>query len=52
VQQVPPPHGSTLRVSRHPQAHFHLGAAVRAARLRPTAPCVWTPRAGPSPWMP
>lgn len=35
VQQVPPPHGSTLRVSRHAQAHFHLGAAVRAARLRP-----------------
>lgn len=35
VQQVPPPHGSTLRVSRHAQAHFHLGAAVHGARLRP-----------------
>jgi cation diffusion facilitator CzcD-associated flavoprotein CzcO len=34
VQQVPPPHGSTLRVSRHPNAHFHLGAAVRGARQR------------------
>lgn len=31
VQQVPPPHGSTLRVSRHPNAFFHLGAAVRGA---------------------
>jgi cation diffusion facilitator CzcD-associated flavoprotein CzcO len=35
VQQVPPPHGSTLRVSRHPNAHFHLGAAVHGARQRP-----------------
>ncbi len=31
VQQVPPPHGSTLRVSRHANAFFHLGAAVRGA---------------------
>ncbi|MEO7150965.1 MAG: NAD(P)/FAD-dependent oxidoreductase [Burkholderiaceae bacterium] len=29
VQQVPPPHGSTLRVSRHPNAFFHLGAPVQ-----------------------
>lgn len=30
-QQVPPPKGSTLRVSRHPQAHFHLGVQVQEA---------------------
>lgn len=35
VQQVPPPHGSTLRVSRHANAHFHLGAGVSGAQLRP-----------------
>ncbi len=29
VQQVPPPHGSTLRVSRHANAHFNLGCAVQ-----------------------
>ena len=34
VQQVPPPHGSTLRVSRHPNAHFQLGTAVRGGALR------------------
>jgi len=28
AQQVPPPHGSTLRVSRHPNAYFHLAAPV------------------------
>ncbi len=26
----PPPRNSTLRVSRHPNAHFHLGSAVTA----------------------
>ncbi len=31
VQQVPPPHGSTLRVSRFGNSHFHLGAAVKSA---------------------
>ncbi|HUD34895.1 MAG TPA: FAD-dependent oxidoreductase, partial [Variovorax sp.] len=35
VQQVPPPHGSTLRVSRHAHAHFHLGAPVSSATPRP-----------------
>ncbi|MDB5914853.1 MAG: NAD(P)/FAD-dependent oxidoreductase [Ramlibacter sp.] len=35
VQQVPPPHGSTLRVSRHPNAHFHLAAPVQDVRQRP-----------------
>lgn len=34
VQQVPPPHGSTLRVSRHANAHFHIGAGVQGAGLR------------------
>jgi FAD-dependent urate hydroxylase len=31
AQQVPPPRGSTLRVSRHPNAFFHLGCAVIGA---------------------
>ncbi|MEO8249974.1 MAG: NAD(P)/FAD-dependent oxidoreductase [Burkholderiales bacterium] len=31
-QQVPPPRNSTLRVSRHPNARFHLGSAVQGAR--------------------
>ncbi|HPU53959.1 MAG TPA: NAD(P)/FAD-dependent oxidoreductase [Burkholderiaceae bacterium] len=30
-QQTPPPHGSTLRVSRHPNARFHLGCPVLEA---------------------
>ncbi len=30
--QVPPPHGSTLRVSRHPNAAFHFGCAVQAVQ--------------------
>jgi cation diffusion facilitator CzcD-associated flavoprotein CzcO len=34
VQQVPPPHGSTLRVSRFPNAHFHLGASITGATPR------------------
>ena len=34
VQQVPPPQGSTRRVSRHAAAHFHLGTAVHDAALR------------------
>ncbi|KAF1023696.1 MAG: FAD-dependent urate hydroxylase [Paracidovorax wautersii] len=33
-QKIPPPHGSTLRVSRHANAHFHFGAAVQAASQR------------------
>ena len=28
VQQVPPPRGSTLRVSRHPNARFNLGTSI------------------------
>ncbi|ACY31120.1 NAD(P)-binding domain-containing protein [Comamonas thiooxydans] len=30
AQQVPPPHGSTLRVSRHDNAFFNLGCAVQS----------------------
>jgi FAD-dependent urate hydroxylase len=29
VTQTPPPHGSTLRVSRHDNAYFHFGVPVR-----------------------
>lgn len=41
--QVPPPRDSTLRVSAHPHAHFHLGSpllsiAETAAGLRVTTP--------------
>lgn len=31
TSQVPPPHGSTLRVARHAQAHFHFGCPVLGA---------------------
>jgi cation diffusion facilitator CzcD-associated flavoprotein CzcO len=34
VQQVPPPHGSTLRVSRHANAFFHLGAPILSVSQR------------------
>ncbi len=30
VQQVPPPRNSTLRVSRHANAHFHLGCQIES----------------------
>ncbi len=33
VTQTPPPRGSTLRVSRHPNAHFHFGQAVECTTL-------------------
>lgn len=33
-QQVPPPQGSTLRVSRHRNAFFHLGTGIEGAQLR------------------
>lgn len=36
-QQVPPPHGSTLRVSRHPNAFFHFGCAVQSVRKHDAA---------------
>ena len=34
AQQVPPPRNSTQRVSRHPNAFFHLGCAVQGAEER------------------
>jgi len=33
VTQTPSPRGSTLRVSRHPNAHFHFSAGIDAARM-------------------
>jgi cation diffusion facilitator CzcD-associated flavoprotein CzcO len=34
TQQVPPPRNSTQRVSRHPNAHFHLGVAIEGVSER------------------
>ncbi|MEO5881621.1 MAG: FAD-dependent oxidoreductase, partial [Caldimonas sp.] len=34
TQQVPPPRNSTQRVSRHPNAHFHLGLAIEGVDER------------------
>lgn len=31
---IPPPHGSTLRVSRHPNAFFHMETSVQQASMR------------------
>lgn len=36
VTQTPAPRGSTLRVSRHPNAYFHFGSAV--SRVEPRGP--------------
>lgn len=35
AQQVPPPRGSTLRVSRHANAFFHFGVPVTAVAVQP-----------------
>lgn len=43
-QQVPAPHGSTLRVSRHPRAFFHFGCPVLAVRCGQGALQVDTPK--------
>ena len=42
--QVPPPQGSTLRVSRHPQARFHFSSPVQAVRPIGEGLLVTTPR--------
>ncbi|NEM46319.1 MAG: NAD(P)/FAD-dependent oxidoreductase, partial [Xanthomonas perforans] len=42
--QVPPPHGSTLRVSRHPNAFFHLGCPVQRVAASGPELRVTTPR--------
>lgn len=44
ISQVPPPHGSTLRVSRHPNAHFHFGCPVLALRRQGQRLRIDTPR--------
>mgnify|MGYP002735293628 CR=1 FL=1 len=33
ITQTPPPRGSTLRVSRHPNAHFHFNCAIEDMRM-------------------
>ena len=35
AQQVPPPQGSTLRVSRYPNAYFHTSVWVESTRVNP-----------------
>ena len=42
--QTPPPRSSTLRVSRHDHAHFHLGSPVERIDERGDALVVHTPR--------
>jgi cation diffusion facilitator CzcD-associated flavoprotein CzcO len=46
VQQVPPPRNSTQRVSRHANAHFHLGVTIESIAERDGALAVRT-SAGP-----
>ena len=47
TQQVPPPRNSTQRVSRHANAHFHLGVAVDERRGARAARCRCSTSAGP-----
>lgn len=44
VANVPPPHGSTLRVSRHPNARFNFGCPVLAVERDGQALHVRTPK--------
>ncbi|GAB1578716.1 SidA/IucD/PvdA family monooxygenase [Bordetella petrii] len=44
VQQVPPPRGSTLRVSAHPNARFNLGCPVLDASMQGDEIRIATPR--------
>ena len=44
AQQVPPPHGSTLRVSRHPNAFFHFGSPILGVAAHGQGVIVRTPR--------
>ena len=44
TSQVPPPRGSTLRVSRHANAAFHFGCPVQAVHLQDGALRVQTPK--------
>lgn len=43
-EQVPPPRGSTLRVSRHDNARFHVGCPVDAVEATGDAMRVHTPK--------
>lgn len=45
VQQTPPPRGSSLRVSRHENAHLHLGSPLLAVRDTPDGLWLTTPKA-------
>ncbi|MCL5500885.1 NAD(P)/FAD-dependent oxidoreductase [Escherichia coli] len=42
--QIPPPHGSTLRVSRHPNAWFNFNAPVERVETRQEGIVVHTPQ--------
>jgi cation diffusion facilitator CzcD-associated flavoprotein CzcO len=44
ASQVPPPQGSTLRVSRHANAHFHFGCPVQAVQRHGDRLAIDTPR--------
>lgn len=44
AQQTPPPRGSTLRVSRHPNARFWLGAPIDDVQVEGTTIRLMTPR--------
>ena len=44
VQQVPPPRGSTLRVSGHANARFNLGAPITGIEAADDELCVTTPK--------
>ncbi len=44
VSQVPPPHGSTLRVSRHANTGFHFGCPVLAVAVQDGQLQVQTPK--------
>ena len=43
-EQTPPPHDSTLRVSRHPNAYFHLGSPILSLTQHGDAVTVGTPK--------
>ncbi|MGH7043990.1 MAG: FAD-dependent oxidoreductase, partial [Acetobacteraceae bacterium] len=44
--QTPPPRDSTLRLSRHPNARFHLTSPVLGIEVRRNELCLTTPRGG------
>lgn len=44
LAQVPPPRPSTLRVSRHANAHFHLGSPILSVAQRAGSLVVTTPK--------